>query len=300
IEGKQFPNALGIFNYQPNDILQYDFTQDYTNGYDLFFTTGTAKYRVLSRMDLADSTIYSMHLIGVSQTQCYTPQEWTPCGTTHQQGEGQVYLVVQHDHFDAGNMFTTQWNTELFPGCVGRQEQSSFDSKTLLDVRLDDAQRYVFEQWHETEHYHLICPTEQDTNVFMTDMNTVFESTYVEGIGLTYENYYYFESGDSRSLSAYSINGSQFGSITPDDILLSVNDAEMVAHRIFPNPVNDHLNLSSVTPGTVCTILNTTGQVLLTQSTSSPTERIDVSSLVPGFYILNMAGTGPHRFVIAR
>ncbi len=197
-------------------------------------------------------------------------------------------------------MFTTQWNTELFPGCVGRQEQSSFDSKTLLDVRLDDAQRYVFEQWHETEHYHLICPTEQDTNVFMTDMNTVFESTYVEGIGLTYENYYYFESGDNRSLSAYSIGGTQFGSITPDDILLGINKDESANLRIFPNPASDDLELSSIPPGTVCTILNTTGQVILTHTLSSSSERIDVSDLAPGFYFLKISGSGPQRFLIAR
>ena len=96
------------------------------------------------------------------------------------------------------------------------------------------------------------------------------------------------------------LGGDTIGTITPDDVLLGVNDQVMTGQRIFPNPANDHLQLSSVPPGTVCTILNATGQVLLTHTISSSAERIEVSGLVPGFYVLNIAGIGPFRFVISR
>lgn len=83
----------------------------------------------------------------------------------------------------------------------------------------------------------------------------------------------------------------------PDGISNSTSFADL---RIFPNPANDHLQLVSARPGTTCIILNMAGQVLLTHTTTSSTEQIDVSALAPGLYVLKMPRIGPIRFVIAR
>lgn len=123
---------------------------------------------------------------------------------------------------------------------------------------------------------------------------------YSAGLGLERFIGNYFERGESYILSGAVLGGDTIGTITPDDILLGVKDQDMADQRIFPNPASDHLQLSSVPPGTVCSILNTTGQVLLKHTTSSSAERIDVSILTPGLYILKIAGIGPFRFVIAR
>ncbi len=123
---------------------------------------------------------------------------------------------------------------------------------------------------------------------------------YSAGLGLEWFIGNYFERGESYILSGAILGGDTIGTITPDDILLGVNDEQVTEQQIFPNPASDQLQLTSVPTGTLCTILNTTGQVLLTHTTSSSAERIDVSGLVPGFYVLNIAGSGPLRFVIAR
>ena len=126
---------------------------------------------------------------------------------------------------------------------------------------------------------------------------------YTEGIGLVgfYGNY--FERSEHYFLNGAVLGGDTIGTITPDDVLLGVNDNKMVDRRVFPNPASDHLQLSSDTPGTVCTILNTTGQVLLTHTTSSSAERIDVSGLSTGFYLLRVNDRQEQRtqpFIIAR
>ncbi len=123
---------------------------------------------------------------------------------------------------------------------------------------------------------------------------------YSAGIGLEWFIANFVERSERYILNGAVLGGDTIGTITPDDILLGVKDQDMAGQRIFPNPASDHLQLSSVPPGTVCSILNTTGQVLLKHTTFSPAERIDVSSLTPGLYILKMAGIGPLRFVIAR
>ena len=126
---------------------------------------------------------------------------------------------------------------------------------------------------------------------------------YTEGTGLNWLHGDYFERNEWYVLEGTVVNGDTVGTIYADDQIIALSIAESGIAQpalITPNPANDHITLSSATPGAVCTILNTTGQVLLTQAISSSMEPIDVSGLAPGLYLLNMAGIGPIRFVIAR
>ncbi|MGH1519697.1 fibronectin type III domain-containing protein [Chryseobacterium sp. JK1] len=58
--------------------------------------------------------------------------------------------------------------------------------------------------------------------------------------------------------------------------------------KVFPNPVNDILNVSSDKKIISVTLFNTTGQLIFTKEINDKTTTIDASSLVSGVYILKI------------
>ena len=67
------------------------------------------------------------------------------------------------------------------------------------------------------------------------------------------------------------------------------NVRQNVLH-IQPNPANDHIQLAGITDETEVQIYTLTGE-LISSRTVEPKERIDVSTWVPGAYILHVGNT---------
>ncbi|AOW21101.1 T9SS type A sorting domain-containing protein [Urechidicola croceus] len=59
---------------------------------------------------------------------------------------------------------------------------------------------------------------------------------------------------------------------------------------IFPNPSSDYIEISNLSENVKCTISNITGQVVKNTTVSESSNRINISDLAKGFYILDLEG----------
>ncbi len=57
---------------------------------------------------------------------------------------------------------------------------------------------------------------------------------------------------------------------------------------VYPNPAHQHLTIDKSTAGTAVEIYNSTGQRMLSHTTTLPNETIDISSLSSGMYIISL------------
>ena len=313
--GAYFPAIPDFFNYQPGDVLQYRSTRSWSNGICTQNSIRTRKYEILSRSEMQNRTDYTMHVVVNDQTWSFPIFGGGPCDGSHTTGTSEQVLGIEHDHWTEDNFlgnnfldhlwpeaFAAPLTTGGFPGEFG----SEYDG-IQWSAHLDDQGRYIMEtsaampgQFGDQPVY---VPCFGDS-VFWPLGEDQLTSRFVEGIGFTFGKYFMFEHDGETVLEGYRIGGVEVGTITPDDIILAVEDRTPMGRILLaPNPADDHLLLTSITPGNTCTILNTTGQVLLTQAISSTTEHIDVSDLAPGFYLLQVndrQGQRTQPFIIAR
>ena len=317
--GRTIPTLPEFFPYVANDVLEYKVSYggcDGVGGCDGH--SKEFKFTVDAGV-IADSAILLSGWMVAHSLWSFTV------------GGPGTYVQEVHDHMNSAGQWNPgfpelPWSELLFsyPGqLVKRQSffvpQFGAPNYCIAEHRLDSAGRYVigcrslpspFSMYYEGQFFYM---SNQSGPFGTYEINGPEDNcydgqpecgvTYTEGIGLVGFYGDYFERSEYYFLNGAVLGGDTIGTITPDDVLLGVNDQEMIPHRIFPNPATDHLELTSVPPGTVCTILNATGQVLLLHTTSSPTERIDVSSLVPGFYLLRVnyrQGQRTQAFIIAR
>ncbi|WP_297087883.1 fasciclin domain-containing protein [uncultured Draconibacterium sp.] len=76
--------------------------------------------------------------------------------------------------------------------------------------------------------------------------------------------------------------------ILPDLTTTSVNSIMKSDLKIFPNPVDDVLNIQTTEPSAFIKIISLTGKTVLQRAVMSSNERIDVQSFTPGVYIVLM------------
>jgi hypothetical protein len=69
---------------------------------------------------------------------------------------------------------------------------------------------------------------------------------------------------------------------------VGIKPVKEVRPTIFPNPVADVLSISGIQPGTTATILDLSGKVLLSASTSAGNTQVPVSHLAAGTYLLKI------------
>lgn len=310
--GAYFPTIPDYFNYQPGDVLQYRSTDSGTDGLCIQNSVRTKKYVVVSRSELSNRTEYTMQVLANDQTWSSSIWGSGPCSGSHTTNAYEQVLGIEHDHWTADNFlgnnfldhlwpkaFASPLRTGAFPGEFGSEYNG-----IQWSAHIDDQGRYTMEPpavpLGQFGHPPAFTPCSGDS-LFWPKGEDELTSRFVEGVGFTYGNYFMFEHDGETVLEGYRIAGEEVGTITPDDIILAVADKVSTALPLLaPNPADNHLLLTAVAPGTTCTILNLTGQVLLTRMTSSTSEHFDVSGLAPGVYILKMDGYGPQRFSVAR
>ena len=311
--GERFPSMLDFFDYQPGDILQYYGENDGTDGICFYSTQYTTKYEVLSRMDLAGRTDYTLHRLSGSYTWATPIIGWGGCGGGGSSSwDDIVTLGVEHEHWTADNFFGSSWMDQLWPqafGAPGDENEFPGDfGSNYSGIRwrayLDDSARYCMEPTQLVPNQPWSWPTVSacpDDSSYWSLYYDEIVSRYVEGVGRTYGYYFAFEHSGEEFLQGYLIGGVQYGTITPDDIILGVGNQLIGAGTGFsPNPASDHLLLTSAAPSTTCTIIDLNGRTVSQHSITSANDRINVQALPPGVYVLMLEGSRPQRFIIAR
>lgn len=304
VEGNHFPRVIDLFNYQVGDVLQYHDESTFQSSFCVHFVDGRTKYEVLTRTDGEGTTTYTLERTFTAHEESYYPQMWTPCGTYNYEGQEQISFVVEHDSFTEVNFFGSGLRGPLFPGAMDSVflEPVSNGSPTMLASRLDSLGRYVVEPniiytsgWEAS----LLCRSNEDSLLFFPS-DDHYRFTMVEGVGLTYLDWFRFESGATRTLEGYLLNGQQWGSIWSNSVILGDNENSVEATALFPNPASDLVRIGNTRPGAWCTITDMRGRAVLRHTATDMNELLDVRILPPSVYVLTTDGSTPQRLIIQR
>jgi len=303
--GLHFPKVIDLFDYQVGDVLQYHDESSFQSSFCVHFVEGRTKYEVIGRSDDGAVTTYTLERTFTSDEESYYPQWWTPCGSYHDEGQEQITLIVDHERFTEENLFGSGVIGPLYPSVI--TEYSVFDPfnglPARIAVRLDTLGRYVLEPYivnNDGMGGTVLCPSMEDSLMFFPDGNIRHRFSFTEHVGLTYSDFYYFEGGATRTLEGYMLGGEDWGTVWSNSVILGAQEGSVEGPRLFPNPANDFIILSSSLPGTRCSIADLQGRIVLHQRISSTAEHIDVRALQTGVYMLSLDDYRPQRFVIAR
>lgn len=129
--------------------------------------------------------------------------------------------------------------------------------------------------------------------------------TYREGLGLVSLVGNYFENYERYQLVGLVLDGDTvFGSITPDGIILSVNDRHLGTRLAITNdPSGNRITVAGLPPGAKnMKVLDATGQIQLSiDGNSSDSFNFDASGLASGMYILRLLPSAiQQRFIVVR
>ena len=291
--GAQFPDILHLFDYAPNDMLQYEGDGNGTNGSEYWETTTTTKYIFLSRSDTVGRTDYSVRNLNHFHSVYYSLPSFTFSGSYTTATVDTFALSIVHDHWTPENSFGCPWLNTCWPKavCAMSEDEWPGPATVLLDAWLIADQRYVIEAKAspQDDYHRVLCGAAGDSTRWLYDPNGEFYRTYVEGIGLTSEGYFYFESGNNRNLVGYVLDGVQMGTITPDWLIAGAE--EMLAEpalRVFPVPTADELHITTAHIGRTWTILDLFGRPLQQGRLNSGSDLIDTSKLPVGAYLLQV------------
>ena len=262
------------------------------------------KYRTLSRTDLTGRTEYTMRAIHACDYWANYVWDWTPCGSGSEHWIDTVFVGVDHDRWSADNPFCSLWRMETYPGALSPMEWMGGITRALVVAELDSAQHYLLSSatlLGPGSPYSLLCPNDQDTSVWLTTSVSNFSTTFLDRVGLTFEQTYDFESGGSRGLLGYLINGEQSGTLTPDGVLLGMAKPGFAGHFVIsPNPCTDHITIDTPQASGRFRILDAAGRLVLSGAVRSPHTVIPIDALIEGVYVLTMDQAKPQRFIVAR
>ena len=133
---------------------------------------------------------------------------------------------------------------------------------------------------------------------FISAIN-ITDDTYAFGIATAYAQ------SDGATILTIPVNASVSKTITfnlivnaervtiPATIVTGLADENKKAVLLYPNPVVDELHLSQLEIGSVISIFDLSGRVLMTQTAASSSETLTVGSMPAGFYqlVVNTNGT---------
>ncbi len=311
--GEQLPTIADLFNYQPGDILQYHAVFGGTDGICYYHNEYTRKYTVLTRTDLPGHTDYSLRM--VFQRFGWGQPVWgsNDCSMygIDDTGIDTVALGIEHDRWTADNFLGNSWLDQLWPGAYGPSGdeqiyQGDFganDHVIQWRAYLDADQRYVFEPLHfnaNLMNWEAFSTCSEDTSYrpFLYDM---MMHRYVEGVGRVRASYFVFEHNGEEELTGYVIGDNTFGTILPDDILLAVGEQHSITRPVLaPNPTSDELTITGASPGSIATIVDLNGRLVLRRTIHTQPGHIDLRQLQAGVYMLSVDGSAAQRLMIIR
>ncbi len=297
--GVHYPTIEDLFNYQTGDILQYTTWSQGDNGDGTFHTcNGTEKLTILDRNDLNGYPIYTVRRVGYTHCTGMFGGPFTASNVD----------TVPFDPRPCESSFVALALKNLWPGAVGYAGTNCTESypwNAEIESFLNENHHNVVRSLQFPED-RILRGCTVDSSVYTFDYGSVFTDRfrYEEGIGLLNYFIFFFEGGESRDLTAWSINGVTSGSITADDILLSLDQMPQGSPwSISPNPVMDELVLQNAPGGGWYSIVDLPGRgVTAGPVNGTGRQVIQVSSFPDGAYILNITtpqGGGSQRFIVA-
>lgn len=304
-EGLHFPKVIDLFDYEVGDVLQYRDNSTFQSSFCVHFVEGRTRYEVIGRSDEDGYTIYSLERTFSSVEESFHPQMWMPCGTYLWEGQDQISLRVDHDRFEEENFFNSGIQGPLYPDALDSvfQDPVSNGLLTALSVRLDSVGRYLIEPsiiqssgWEAT----LLCQSNEDPQLLFPNSNGNYRFSYTAGVGLTFQDYFSFESGATRSLEGYILSGEQWGSVWSSSAILDTPEMSMDRISIHPNPASSELYVNDATLGSMLAITDLQGRLVHRQRITTEDTHLSLHTLHPGSYLLTVDGLSPHRFVVAR
>lgn len=119
-----------------------------------------------------------------------------------------------------------------------------------------------------------------------------FDSGILTGLGTQYSHIF-----TAVGLSAYQcdVHPMMNGVISVQS--LAIPESQTTTLTVFPNPVNDILNIQSPTPINNIVILDVSGKIVLDAKTSQPNAKIYMSGFPSGKYFVKVSSGGDQRTV---
>lgn len=139
-----------------------------------------------------------------------------------------------------------------------------------------------------------LVPCEEGTELMMNvmwDYGFFDGNAYASGLGQTAKRHEDFLIFDSYNLQGFVKNGDTTGLVTPDDVLLNVNEKAAGAKAsLHPNPATQRVFLN-IAEETEVWIFDLKGQPLFHQKFDAPTNEIDLEKYSPGVYFVKTITT---------
>ncbi|NCA86741.1 MAG: T9SS type A sorting domain-containing protein [Clostridia bacterium] len=139
-----------------------------------------------------------------------------------------------------------------------------------------------------------LVPCEEGTELMMNvmwDYGFFDGNAYASGLGQTAKRHEDFLIFDSYNLQGFVKNGDTTGLVTPDDVLLNVNEKPAGAKAsLHPNPATQRVFLN-IAEETEVWIFDLKGQPLFHQKFDAPTNEIDLEKYSPGVYFVKTITT---------
>ncbi len=313
--GAHYPKFGDFFNYQSGDILEYHGSFGSTDG--ICYTTGSSitRYEFLSRTE--EGTMIEYQVQRTFKQQVFSEPVFGSgggCQSGSYSNQSAITLSIEDDHWIEANFLANRWLDKSWPGAfAGVSWDDPYPGLFATNghgpvwrISKNSTGRYVFHGGSpitglvEPNFENIPERCHWDTSL-AAFYGPDYLNRYVEGIGRTFAGYHDFEHGETDSLYAYRIGEEHFGTLTPIDIILEVSSirGEERGGSIWPNPSNGHVEVRKGEPGTLYSIIDTQGRIVLSGVQQNP-QRLDLQALPPGSYNLKREGFAPERFIILR
>ena len=305
--GQHLPEATDYFAHQIGDVLEYSKSGHYEDANCVHYTSGWITYRCIQRMDLLDTIVLTYRTIEQQDETGYTiPGPPEPCGSEHYSWIDTITIQVARGSMMSVHHFNPDLEIGTWPGAFGFSNflNASDSMRTWMIIGSNSMGRTTLGTPFEVPQYsNLFCTSDQSDSILIgAHTNWWISSTFAEGLGLVDEVRDGIIAGSRRHLVGYIINGDTTGLIHSDPFLLSTSEAQhlQTSIELFPNPASDHITVIGAQAGNTIRIQDIEGRLIRSAKLASTDDIIDISDLKPGMYFLNVKGSAPLRFVIAR
>lgn len=307
--GRVYPDPLAYFDYQPGDELTYWVVADYyiihLGGGEQYYDSHTVmwKVRITERTDSPDGIEYGTSWAwdypssaNISYTLVAEPDWPVPFeGWSIQRNE----ILLKHPLLGAypGQVLDTsvcEHATNIW-----------FDPKYIAKYGIAPSGRAEMRYLPIGQSPgQLICGFNAASEVspgLHSRQSAQINAWYEEGVGLRMMQY---REPSTTNWLHIELVGAIIGGDTlippqPWNWDVGISEAR-VGSSVFPSPASDFIQLQQCRSGAICSIADMNGRLVLTQRINSSTERIEVSGLSPGIYVVSVDGIIPQRLIIAR
>ena len=230
--GETPPGFWDYFDFNVGDVFQH-FGNAGSAGYQQY-TFYTLKIKITSKQQTENTVKFGRHVIRKSHT--YGTVNISDDTVTYINNADNLVNQIPNNRFNICDDPNFDGFCEIWP--------ADFYSKICLkDFMLSDGLRSI-SNYTEDEYGNLMGACTEDENLLFT-LNDFYGMTYTEGLGQTRFDSGGFEYYDNWHIVGYIKNGDTTGSITPDEILLAIDEKfSDKTLQIFPNPATENLTFA--------------------------------------------------------